>query len=335
MITKDKYINIALAINDQYIGQASALIISIHKNLKEGRFVRINILHSTVTEQHQDIIKNMVKDFNNISELNFIDMKQFTSNEILDKYLYPNYITSESFYRLFMPAIFPQYDKMLYLDSDTIVCKDLSQLYNNDIDNFYAGVIKEPISSLEYNTFFDNERITNKSYITKKLQINPKDYFNSGVLLLNLKKLRQDKIQEKFFEYLLNKSPFRYPDQDVLNIVLYKKVKFLDILYNLTSPEHNNENQKRAVIVHFTGEKKPWIFYKRKETFEQYWKYFKLTPFYKDKEKELYLSLTSGYLDKPFIKIREEKNHYKIKVFFFHFTINKKYVKFFRKNESN
>ena len=74
---------------------------------------------------------------------------------ILDKYLYPNYITSESFYRLFMPAIFSQYDKMLYLDSDTIVCKDLSQLYNNDIDNFYAGVIKEPISYLEYNTFFD------------------------------------------------------------------------------------------------------------------------------------------------------------------------------------
>ncbi len=80
--------NIVLAINDNFVGQASALIMSIYKNSKKDSEIRINILHSDVTQKHQDIIKDMVKDMENILEVNFIDMKQFVSNKTLDKFMH-------------------------------------------------------------------------------------------------------------------------------------------------------------------------------------------------------------------------------------------------------
>ena len=330
----NKEINIALAINNQYVGQVSALIMSIHKNLKEGRFVRINILHSTVTEQHQDIMKNMVKDFDNISELNFIDMKQFTSNEYLDKYMYKskdyNYISPETLYRLFIPDIFPQYDKILYLDSDMIVCDNLTDLYETDITKVYVAAIKVSNKFLEGEIIFNNKKLYIKDYIKNNLHIDPATYFNAGVLLLNLNKLRQDNIQEKMFQLVTGETIFRFLDQDILNISFYKNSKLIDNQYNFKCRDYTTTH--KVTILHFAGKNKPWNYFKQDEFFEKYWDYFKLTPFYNKKEEQLYLKLTNWYKNKKFIKTREEKNHYKIRILFLHFTINKKYLNFFKKH---
>ena len=119
---------------------------SIHKNSKKDSLIRIYILYSEISQKNQDIIKDMTKNMENIIELKFIDIKQFVSNSFFDKYMYKakdffNYTSPETYYRLFIPNLFPDYDKVLYLDSDIIVCEDLTELYNTDIDNLYAGVV--------------------------------------------------------------------------------------------------------------------------------------------------------------------------------------------------
>ncbi len=178
-------INIVLAINDNFVGQASALIMSIHKNAKKDSSIRINILHSDVTQGHQDIVKNMIKDMKNISDLNFVDMKQFVSNKNLDKFMHGTalaHLTPEAYYRLFIPTIFSHYDKVLYLDSDLIVCKDLTELYNTNIDNLYVAAISESQYFFKSTLMLNNKRIKTYDYLANNLNIHDKSYFNSGVM---------------------------------------------------------------------------------------------------------------------------------------------------------
>ncbi len=331
-------INIVLAINDQFVEQAAALIMSIYKNSKKDSLVRINIIHSTVTKEHQDIMKNMVKDMENISELNFVDMTKFVTNVFLDKFLDKSavkHMSIETYYRLFIPTVFPQYDKVLYLDSDLIVYEDLTELYNIDINDFYAGVISEGPAFFKSSFGVDGKKIKMEDYLVEKLNIHDKTYFNSGIMLLNLDKMRKDNIQEKALSFLFKNYPLAFCDQCVLNSILNGKVKFLDRKYNVFS-SYSDKNVPS--ILHFAGPKKPWNYFKQNEYFEKYWDYFKLTPFYnKEDHGKLYLSLKKGYINTPFFKVRLEKHHYKIRILFFHFTVNKKYLSLLctKKSEKN
>ncbi len=315
-------INIVLAINDNFIKQAATTITSIHKNSKKDSLIGINILHSDVTQQNQNIIKDMVKDMKNISELNFVDMKQFVTRGLFDKYIVDeNYITSETYYRLFIPNLFPQYDKVLYLDSDVIVCEDLTELYNTDIDNLYAGVVSV------YKYFFKNvlnlndDKIISEEYLANKLNILNKTYFNAGILLLNLSEMRKDNIQEKSFEFLFKNYPLLYQDQDILNSLFNNKVKFLDRKYNVYYRHYLHNSP--TTILHFAGPQKPWNFYKLNEGFELYWKYFKLTPFYNETEEKLYSNLKKvSPKKKKNIKLILGKQRYRLKIFHNTFSIN-------------
>ena len=328
--------NIILAINDQYVVQASALIMSIHKNLRKDASIIINIIHSTVTQEHQDIIKNMVKDMDNILEVKFVDMKQFIANKTLYKFLPGGnsaYTTPEVYYRLFIQTVFQEYDKALYLDSDLIVCDDLSELYNTDIKDFYAAAVHEQKSFFKSALELNNKTIEMEDYLVNKLNITDSSYFNSGVMLLNLDKMRKNNVQEKFLDFLYKKYPFFFCDQCVLNSILHGKVKFLDRKYNVA---YSNFNANNVIsIIHFAGLNKPWNCYKKNEGFELYWKYFKLTPFYNEKEEKVYLKLKSKYLKKKFIKIVLGKKCYRVKLFGYSFRISSKIVNFYRKSKQN
>ena len=329
----NKYMmNIVLAINDQYVSQASALIMSIYKNARKDASIKINIIHSSVTQQHQDIMKDMVKDMENISELNFVDMKQFVSNKTLDEFMPGGnsaYRNPEVYYRLFIPTVFHEYDKVLYLDSDLIVCDDLTELYNTDIKDFYACAVHEPKYFFRSVLVLNNKRIKIEDYLVNKLNITDKSYFNSGVMLLNLDEMRKNNIQEKSLAFLSEKYPFAFCDQCVLNSILHGKVKFLDKKYNIFYSIFPTNN--KPSVLHYTGAQKPWNYYKKNEGFELYWKYFKLTPFYNEEQENLYLKFKSKYLKKKFIKIVLGKKYYRVKMFGHHFKISPKIVDFYRK----
>ena len=115
------------------------------------------------------------------------------------------------FYRLLLQDILPNENKVLYLDCDTLVYKDLNEIYNYNIaDKYYTGMLEE-----------ENRNI--KGYIIKY-------YINSGVLLINLDNLRKDNIYTKIIEYLtMNNNTLTFHDQDTINAVCNTKMEFFPL----------------------------------------------------------------------------------------------------------
>lgn len=163
-----------------------------------------------------------------------------------------------------LPEIFKEKDKILYLDSDILVKKDLRDLYNIDLANEYAAVVK------------DYKPLTYKPSQLIKLNLTHKAYFNSGVMLLNLDKLRKDNIREKLYYYRKNGINY-FMDQDALNVVFKENVKYIDLKYNVISStigafnkkelesyyhlnniDSKNDIYNQAIIIHLTTKYKPW-----------------------------------------------------------------------------
>lgn len=145
-------------------------------------------------------------------------------------------------------------EKILYLDCDLIVDASLEELYETELEDYYAAAVRDS----GMNQFF-----INWSSHMKKLMIGDvNEYFNSGVLLLNLKKI-QAELTLKFLIEKIDKygNIFLFPDQDLLNMVWNKKVKLIDLKYNriATDFEYRKQIEKdtQVVIYHYTG-KKPW-----------------------------------------------------------------------------
>ncbi len=169
-----------------------------------------------------------------------------------------SHIENPAYYHLKLPELLPHLDKIIYLNTDIIVKTDLSELYATDMGNNYvAGVLH-----MTYVLWNDVNRCR---------QIGLPDmsqYINSGVLLMNLKQLRQDNIVPKFIQYANKNLPAL--NQDVINITCYNKIKQLDFAYNVMNKNHHfltNTNQipegfkesfQNPKIIHFADIIKPW-----------------------------------------------------------------------------
>jgi lipopolysaccharide biosynthesis glycosyltransferase len=199
------------------------------------------------------------------------------------RYSSDGHITSTGLLKFDIAELLPQYDKVLYLDGDILVQKDLTDLYNTDLKNTFVGAVLDKIS------------IVAREYCDK---LGIKKYFNSGVMLLNAKKLRNEKIKEKLYNIKEIYPEYSYQDQDVLNVVFEQNVTWLPLAYNLvystivyrnwpidfvndnyeTSYASYEELSDAAVVIHMLGERKPW---KYKDTFiaRKWHDYFDQSPF--------------------------------------------------------
>ena len=267
--------------------------------------------------------------------IKFIDMVDFIKNKNIEKYIYDqenNYITFETYFRLFISDLFPQYDKVIYLDADILVLDDLQSLYNNDIDDYYIGAVcDKTIEKIRTQTdYIENhpEHITYNQYFNEKLNLKNYKYFNAGVLLFNLKKIRECNITEKLWDFVVRINPLIYQDQDVLNALMKGKVKYIENKYNYNyNYFQENNKEELPVIIHYVGPYKPWnesienIFYLK------YWDYAEKSSYWnnelKEKAKE-YKALIFQLKIFNFIilKLLVRKKHYiRVKFLFISFKI--------------
>ena len=129
--------------------------------------------------------------------------------------------------RLLAPTLIDA-DRVIYLDVDTIVCDSLLPLWELDLDGYYFAAVPEYGN---YNPFF------------RPL------YFNAGVMVMNLKLMREDGIADKLIE-AINKGRYRYGEQDAINHLCYSKVKPLPTRYNVSLCTGIDSE---PAIVHFAG----------------------------------------------------------------------------------
>lgn len=252
-------INIAFCINDGYTPQLAVVLTSIMKNTT--RNVVAYVFSSDMSDASKQKLNKLKLFFKKLT-INFIavsDAKLRALPRTID------YISVETYYRYLIPELLPELDKILYLDADIIVRGDITPLYDFDISDYYiAGANDLWVHDTKYKGkigFAQNEL-----------------YVNAGVLLMNLRKMRAEKMAQTLIQKTTKLAgKIQYQDQDVLNIVCRGHVAEFDSIYNYTSHNIYDERAKlnSAVIIHYTGPKKPWLKDKRHPMKKNWTKYAK------------------------------------------------------------
>lgn len=262
-----KRIPIFFAIDDAYIPLLTVALKSLIDNASKDYYYCIKILHTDVQEEHMKQVKKYESENVNIE---FVDLSYYIE-KVKDKLYTRDYYTNTTYFRLFLPELYPQYDKVLYLDSDIIVLGDISELYNTDMGTNLVAAAPDDI--IQKNKVFQDyaELVVGVA----KYQ----NYFNAGVLLMNLDELRKFKFQEKFL-YLLSTVKFSVAqDQDYLNRLCKGRVTLISHDWDVM-PYVNDETKPEDIkLIHYNFAYKPWHF--EDITYNEYfWEYAKKTEFY-------------------------------------------------------
>lgn len=263
----EKLIPILYACDDNYLPLMGTSICSLMENADKSYNYMIYILYTPSDVQEENIKKIMAMENDNF-KIVFVDVEEELS-KIAKKLKTRDYYTNTTYYRLFVSKLFPQYDKMIYIDSDTVVLGDISKLYNIDIgDNIIAGCTDE---SVVVTPVF-------REYVEKVIGVDSyEQYFNAGMIVINLKEFKNQKIFDKFLK--LNDDYYFEvaQDQDLLNVLCKDKVHFLDLGWNKMPIK--DENYQKLNIIHFNHGFKPWFF--DGVLYEEYfWEYAKKSVFY-------------------------------------------------------
>ena len=267
LTNETKIIPIFFATDDNYVPFLAVSIKSLLDNASKEYFYNIHILTDGISEENK---RELQKHMSVNSKLIFDDVSNHVSRikSRLDATL-RDYYTASIFYRLFIAALYPEYKKAIYLDCDITVIDDISKMYQIDLgDNIFGVVTDDVIASVEQF----------KVYAREGVGVDDNKYFNSGVLLMNLEKYREEKIKERFV-YLLVKYNFETaaPDQDYLNVLCKDKVLYLEKGWDRMSTDENYDGDLH--IIHYNNFRKPW--YYDNVPYEKYfWEYAPKTTFY-------------------------------------------------------
>lgn len=294
-------INVALAADSNYFQPLSVVMVSILKNADKNDKFHFYILCNGVSED----LKSKILGLKNIREFDIdffdIDNSEFESfNSLPD-----SHITLTAYSRMKLSNLLPNVKKIIYLDCDVIVKSSLNQLFNIDISDYYIAAV-EDIGC----TFL---RKYNKD-------ICPYDflYINSGVLLINLQKWREDDIAQKLYDTAKSKVNHFQHDQEIINIVCHDKCLPLDVSWNVQDSFFRNdaivktndcvkEIRKAArhpKIIHYTFKLKPWNNISMPKSFDWWYynKYSTLPLKMSIRQKfDLYKSIVKRFFSKKYI----------------------------------
>ena len=276
---------IVYSTDEKYLPFVSVSIQSIIANNDTNEHFKIFIFYDEISELQQKKVLSMQTP--NI-EIAFIDVKKhlnFDLNLLKTCFHY----TKEMYYRFLIPYLFEEFEKILYVDCDLIFNINPKIYFDINIGKNCLGAIND-VGIL-------NTKLKYHEYV-KSLGVVPEKYFNSGVLVMNIKELIKIKLYEKFVEKIKEERTYLFPDQDLLNIICKDKICYLDYAYNFQwvvyldkPPIENFSNEMlyqnymasatSPYIVHFAAGKKPW---KNPELpmSEYFWKYARLSPYYEE-----------------------------------------------------
>lgn len=326
---------IVFSINNDYASYLCICLMSLLTYVKQNDRYEVYVLHSDLSEEHKKNILQLKEDNFNIK---FINVESIVNNH-KDNFSLNTHFTIETYYRFFLPQIFPNLDKVLYLDADTMIMKDISPLFNIDINGYYLGVTHD--CEIVRASNFIGTKYSN--YFIKTLNVDPTNYFQAGVMLVNLKKMREDNITDKLLDALERIGSPKFVDQDILNTVCRDKVLFIPPNWNYTwhlqfcdsdylehLPDFFRTSYKEAedepYIIHFTGNKMKPIDYPNAKYSDIFWYYAKQSMYYDYliKQKENSLLHTNLTIKKTKRKIQKYKLLNLITFGFFKNNINKK-----------
>lgn len=279
---------IVLAADQNYVPILYCCIQSIVGNASSERSYRIFIFHKDIDSDSQAVFQERLTS-GHIS-ITFVNVGMRVHGYILEA---KEHITTETFYRFLILDILKDYDKVVYLDSDMIICRDVAELYDTDLKDNLIAATRDPDFSGQCNRKHSDMREYSHEIIGLK---DPFRYFQAGVLVFNVRKFRKFITVKKLFE-MADTGIYRFSDQDILNIVCKGRVKYLDMSWNMIfdcnhkrrdtvikyAPywimDEYEEARKHPYIIHYAGFLKPWM--RPGEDFGYvFWETARKTPYY-------------------------------------------------------
>ena len=262
-------IPIFYAVDDRYLPFLAVTLKSLLENASSDYNYAIKILASNVSESNKKKILKYEKE--NV-KIEFVDL-QYYLEKIKDKLYTRDYFTYTTYFRLFIPELYPQYNKVIYIDSDTTVLGDISEFYNIDLGTNLLGVVSDE-------SVINNEVL--REYVERVVgHVTYKNYFNAGVLLMNLDAMRKFEFQSKFL-YLLETVKFAVAqDQDYLNRLCKGRTTMISGAWNKMPIPSDVIKEEDIKLIHYNHMFKPWHF--DDVLYQDYfWKYAKMTEFYEE-----------------------------------------------------
>ena len=273
-------IPIVFAFDNRLTMPAAVAIFSLLKSAHEDTFYDIFILHSEKESLDKDVIAKVSDRYAN----NRITYR--TVGDIFDTAFEIRGITTPAYYRLLIPRIIPEYDKVIYSDADIIFRQDLSEVYSTELGNNYFAGVKDPGLNLSEDGL---------KHMSSLPGVTVGNYINSGFLLINTEKINKDNIVDRLITTAMNK--WKFQDQDTVNIVCSGHIKFLPPKYNMSDYAYYyglEHSEKLATLypvtdfeedivdgnIHYNGHK-PWK--KWCVNFDIWWEYYRNSPIFDPK----------------------------------------------------
>ena len=273
-----KVVPVFLTINNAYAPYAAAAIHSLTQHANPKRYYRVIILHDGLSLINRIRLRSLVT--RNVA----LQFRKMTHNLYLraivayctrrQKGAGDFFSSAVYYYRAFIPMLFPIYKKAVYIDSDTILRGDIGELFDVELDEKAVAAMVDPkVSAIpEF-----------RDYVDKAVGVSHEEYVNSGVQVMNLKKMRKIKYLGTMIDLIQEyNADLVAPDQDYLNVILQGDIVFLDPKWNA---EPREDLPRGTKLVHFNLFNKPWH-YKNVPCERIFWNAAKGTGFYGDLKRQ-------------------------------------------------
>lgn len=259
MEDKKNIVPIVFSTNDKYVFYCYLAIYSLLKYADKKKYYDIRVFMTSLSHESVQTLESLANDYASVI---CMDVTLYVKDADLREL---SFFTVETFYRLFTSQILSEYKRIIYLDSDMLILRDISRLFNTEMNGHPIAAVHDVVCS----------HLSNHA---KKLGLDIRNMFNAGVLLIDTEAYECQNIRQKGLEALeedyRNKArKFIYVDQDVLNITAYNNVEFLDerwnfqweFLWRLDSiydgyREKYERTSKEPWIIHYAGDRKPWSY---------------------------------------------------------------------------
>lgn len=266
MLSEKQIIPIVFSVDNNYAPFLGVTLESLVANCNKNFNYKFYVLNTDLSDKNKEIISKYNSDY---SKVIFVDVNS-ELEKIGAKLHLRDYYTYTTYYRFFIPELFPEYSKALYLDSDITILGDISELYFTEIGDNLVGAIQEEV--MERMPVFGR-------YVEQGLGIKVEDFFNAGIMVMNLEKMREINIVKKL-EELLAKHKFEVTqDEDYLNVICKGQVKLIPLGWNKCPLENPNFDDSTLKLVHYKLSLKPWK-YDNIQYGDYFWDYAKNTEYY-------------------------------------------------------
>lgn len=249
-----------MCFNTNYLDKAETMLFSMRMHCKEE--ITVYLLNHSLKNSECETFSDYLQKKCNIStvvvSMDDTELEQLPTVD--DRY------TVDMYYRILAQFLLPlDINRILWLDADIIILKDISPFYYQDFEGMQYIVCPDS----KYDSFWLREHAQNLGMSEDQI------YFNSGVMLMNLSKLCNSTDKNYILSVCVSlKDKLKFPDQDILNYLFSDQVKYADwkkYNYQLVGVDHISENDlKEITILHYTGENKPWN-YRQINSASKYW----------------------------------------------------------------